>query len=163
VSTRRRGGLPTPGNRTSAAPVDLPTGPMTATRRVSATREALRGGLTPDGLGAADLVVRVVGALPPLLQRPLARRLYSGTWFNAIATVLPSLRRPVVVGGAPLRFVYPVLPLAPGVRYSLGVMTCGEHTSVCITSSTDQAARADLLAERMTAVLEELFAEVAGG
>jgi UDP-N-acetylglucosamine:LPS N-acetylglucosamine transferase len=163
VSTRSRAGLLTPGNRTSAAPVDLPTGPMTAVQRVSATREVLRGSLTPDALGAADLVVRVIGALPPLLQRPLARRFYSGTWFNAIVTVLPSLRRPVVVGGAPLRLVYPVLPLAPGVRYSLGVMTCGVHTTVCITSSTDQAARADLLADRMSAVLAELVADVGGG
>ncbi|MFP5348165.1 MAG: wax ester/triacylglycerol synthase domain-containing protein [Actinomycetes bacterium] len=172
VSVRTADTAADDGNLTTAARVDLPTGPMTLPGRLDRTREALRRARDPGSLAAAGVVVRTIGLLPPGFNAVLARAIYRGTWFSSIVTVLPGLRSaghdvdgaplapPVSLDGAPITLAYPVLPLAPGVGVSVGVMTWGQQVAVCVTSAHDEAELGRHLAEQVDVVTKELLAEM---
>ncbi|WP_326837915.1 WS/DGAT domain-containing protein [Amycolatopsis rhabdoformis] len=159
MSIRDTGTFRQLGNHTGAASVDLPTGAMTLTQRVRATRELLAAQVTRGAPRAGNAVVRVIGVLPPGLHRRVARLVYRGTWFSMIASVLPGARSPVVLNGSLVRTVYPVLSLAPGVPVAVGLMTWADRFTVCVTVPAGHAARGDRLAETVTAAFDRLQAE----
>jgi hypothetical protein len=86
---------------------------------------------------------------------------YRSTWFNAIASMLPGARSPVVLNGAPLPAVYPVLSLAPGVRLSIGVMAWGGLYTICFAGDQELARTVDHLAEAVHTALKEARASLA--
>ena len=154
-STRTTKTFRTAGNHTGAASVDLPVGRMSLDERVARTKEATDSQVTANAPHAAHAVVAVLGVLPPWLHTIAARLVYRSTWFNAIASVLPGARSPVVLNGAPLPAVYPVLSLAPGVKLSIGVMTWGSLYTVCFAGDRDIARTVDQLAEAFSTALKE--------
>ena len=160
-STRTTKTYRTAGNHTGAASVDLPIGPMSLTERVAGTRAATDGQVDASAPHAAHAVVWVLGLLPPWLHRIAARLVYRSTWFNVIASVLPGARSPVVLNGAVLPAVYPVLSLAPGVRLSVGVMTWGDLVTICFAGDRDIAPTVDGLADAVHAAVKEARASVA--
>jgi hypothetical protein len=103
----------------------------------------------------------VLGLLPPWLHAIAARLVYRSTWFNAIASVLPGARSPVLLNGARLSAVYPVLSLAPGVKLSIGVMTWSDLVTVCFSGDQDIAGTVDGLADAMYSAFKEVRASVA--
>ncbi|WP_244223710.1 MGDG synthase family glycosyltransferase [Amycolatopsis circi] len=151
MSVRDTGTFRQLGNHTGAASVDLPTGAMSLSERVRATDRMLSDQVGHGAPRAGNAVVRVLGILPPALHRRAARLVYRGTWFSAIASVLPGARSPVVLNGALVRTVYPVLSLAPGVPVAVGIMTWADRFTICITVPAGQEERGDRLA---TAVVE---------
>ncbi|MBB4684211.1 MGDG synthase family glycosyltransferase [Amycolatopsis jiangsuensis] len=150
MSIRDTGTFRQLGNHTGAASVDLPTGRMPLPDRVRRTRELLAAQVGRGAPRAGNAVVRVLGILPPWLHHRLARLVYRGTWFSVIASVLPGARSPVLLDGARVRTVYPVLSLAPGVPVAVGVMTWADRFTVCVTVPAGQAARGDRLAAGVT-------------
>ncbi|MFF0147800.1 UDP-N-acetylglucosamine:LPS N-acetylglucosamine transferase [Amycolatopsis sulphurea] len=146
MSIRDTGTIRQPGNHTGAASVDLPTGAMPLPDRIRQTRELLAAQVGRGAPKAGHAVVRVLGIFPPWLHHRLARLVYRGTWFSALASVLPGARSLVVLNGARVRTVYPVLSLAPGVPVAIGVMTWADRFTVCVTVPVEQAARGDRLA-----------------
>ncbi|MFB9926523.1 WS/DGAT domain-containing protein [Amycolatopsis halotolerans] len=146
MSVRDTGTFRQLGNHTGAASIDLPTGPMSLSERVRATDRMLSDQVGHGAPRAGNAVVRVLGILPPALHRRAAKLVYRGTWFSAIASVLPGARSPVVLNGALVRTVYPVLSLAPGVPVAVGIMTWAERFTVCITVPAGQEERGDRLA-----------------
>lgn len=154
-STRTTRTFRTAGNHTGAASVELPTGPMPLAERVTRTKTATDGQVSNSAPHAAHAVVRVLGLLPPWLHAIAARLVYRSTWFNMIASVLPGARSPVVLNGALLPAVYPVLSLAPGVKLSVGVMTWADLVTVCFSGDRDIARTVDALAEAVYAAFKE--------
>ncbi|MET9266880.1 WS/DGAT domain-containing protein [Amycolatopsis sp. NPDC004079] len=146
MSVRDTGTFRQLGNHTGAASIDLPTGPMSLSERVRATDRMLSDQVGHGAPRAGNAVVRVLGILPPALHRRAAKLVYRGTWFSAIASVLPGARSPVVLNGALVRTVYPVLSLAPGVPVAVGIMTWADRFTVCITVPAGQEERGDRLA-----------------
>lgn len=146
MSVRDTGTFRQLGNHTGAASVDLPTGAMSLSERVRATDRMLSDQVGHGAPRAGNAVVRVLGILPPALHRRAAKLVYRGTWFSVIASVLPGARSPVVLNGALVRTVYPVLSLAPGVPVAVGIMTWADRFTVCITVPAGQEARGDRLA-----------------
>ncbi|GAB3363539.1 UDP-N-acetylglucosamine:LPS N-acetylglucosamine transferase [Amycolatopsis echigonensis] len=146
MSVRDTGTFRQLGNHTGAASVDLPTGAMSLTERVRKTDRMLSGQVDRGAPRAGNAVVRVLGILPPALHRRAAKLVYRGTWFSVIASVLPGARSPVVLNGALVRTVYPVLSLAPGVPVAVGIMTWADRFTICITVPAGQEARGDRLA-----------------
>ncbi|HEY0807472.1 MAG TPA: WS/DGAT domain-containing protein, partial [Pseudonocardiaceae bacterium] len=159
-STRTTRTFRTAGNRTGAASVDLPTGPMSLAARVAATRKATDRQVESSAPHAAHTVVWTLGQLPPWLHAIAARLVYRSTWFNAIASVLPGARSPVILNGSRIAVVYPVLALAPGVKLSVGIMTWADLVTVCFAGDADLASRVDALAEAMQAAFKEARALV---
>jgi hypothetical protein len=155
-STRTTATFRHAGNRTGAASVDLPVGPMALADRVAATRTATSRQVASSAPHAAHAVVRVLGLLPPWLHAVAARFVYRSTWFNAIASVLPGARSPVFLHGARIATVFPVLSLAPGVRLSVGVMTWSDKLTVCLSGDADHGSTVDCLAEALRAAVKEI-------
>ena len=118
------------GNKTGAIAVDLPLEPMTFRSRldkiVAATRRSARRG-EPQ---AAYAVMCAAGRLPPRLHAAVARRIYHRRFFHAILTYLPGPRQPRWLANAPVRAVYPILPLAPTVPLTAGLLTFGPTACV---------------------------------
>ncbi|MFE3781424.1 WS/DGAT domain-containing protein [Amycolatopsis sp. NPDC059090] len=146
MSVRDTGTFRQLGNHTGAASVDLPTGAMSLSERVRATDRMLSDQVGHGAPRAGNAVVRVLGILPPALHRRAAKLVYRGTWFSVIASVLPGARSPVVLNGALVRTVYPVLSLAPDVPVAVGIMTWADRFTVCVTVPAGQAERGDRLA-----------------
>jgi UDP-N-acetylglucosamine:LPS N-acetylglucosamine transferase len=134
------------GNRTGAARLDLPTGAMSFPERLTTLRRALSTHLDSDAPAAADWVLRVLGTLPPPLHAAASRAVYSGRWFNGIASVIPGPRGKLALRGARLRDVLPVLPLAPDVGLAVGLMPTQNHISVSVTTHPDAGDAAERLA-----------------
>jgi WS/DGAT/MGAT family acyltransferase len=154
-STRTTATLRTSGNHTGAASVDLPVGPMSLAERATRTRAATEAQVVSSAPHAAHAVVQVLGVLPPWLHGVAARLVYRSTWFNAIASVLPGARSPVVLHGARMSAVYPVLSLAPGVKLSVGIMTWADLVTVCFAGDGDVAHTIDQLADAVRAAFKE--------
>jgi UDP-N-acetylglucosamine:LPS N-acetylglucosamine transferase len=159
-STRTTKTFRTAGNHTGAASVDLPTGAMALAERVALTRAATDSQVVASAPHAAHSVVRVLGLLPPWLHAIAARLVYRSTWFNAIASVLPGARSPVVLNGSRVSKVYPVLSLAPGVKLSIGVMTWADLLTVCFSGDQDIARTVDGMAEAVHAAFKEAKASL---
>jgi hypothetical protein len=160
-STRTTKTFRSSGNHTGAASVDLPIGPMSFAERIERTHKATQQQVTSSAPRAAHTVVRMVGLLPPFLHARVARRMYRSTWFNAIASVLPGARSPVILRGARMSVVYPVLALAPGVKLSVGVMTWADLLTMCFTGDVDTAGSVDALADAVYAAFKEAKAVTA--
>ncbi|HEX4701077.1 MAG TPA: WS/DGAT domain-containing protein [Pseudonocardiaceae bacterium] len=159
-STRTTRTFRTAGNRTWAASVDLPIGPMSLADRVASTRAATDRQVGSSAPHAAHAVVWLLGQLPPWLHAVAARLVYRSTWFNAIASVLPGARSPVVLNGSRVSVVYPVLALAPGVKLSIGVMTWADLLTFCFAGDLDIASTVDGLADAIRAAFKEARALV---
>jgi WS/DGAT/MGAT family acyltransferase len=160
-STRTTKTFRTAGNHTGAASVDLPIGPMSLAERVAGTRKATDNQVGASAPHAAHAVVWVLGLLPPWLHGIAARLVYRSTWFNVIASVLPGARSPVVLNGALLPAVYPVLSLAPGVKLSVGLMTWADLVTICFAGDRDIAGTVNSLADAVDAAVKEARASVA--
>jgi UDP-N-acetylglucosamine:LPS N-acetylglucosamine transferase len=159
-STRTTKTFRTAGNRTGAAAIDLPTGPMSLAERVARTKAATDRQVGSSAPHAAHAVVWLLGQLPPWLHATAARLVYRSTWFNAIASVLPGARSPVFLNGSRVSVVYPVLALAPGVKLSIGVMTWADLLTICFAGDADISATVDALAEAVQAAFKEAGAPV---
>jgi hypothetical protein len=74
--------------------------------------------------------MRLAGRLPPRLHAAVARRIYHRRYFHTILTCLPGPRQPRWLADAPVRAVYPTLPLAPIVPLTAGLFTFGPTACV---------------------------------
>lgn len=159
-STRTTRTFRTAGNHTGAASVDLPIGTMPFADRVARTQAATDSQVTASAPHAAHAVVWALGLLPPWLHAVAAKLVYRSTWFNAIASVLPGARSAVVLNGALLPAVYPVLSLAPGVKLSIGVMTWADLVTICFSGDQDIAGTVDGLREAVYTAFKEARASI---
>jgi hypothetical protein len=161
LTTRTSAGVAsrTPGNRTAAVSLDLPTGPMAPARRVALVAQALAAGSSAGQPEGAAAVLTLMGLLPGRIQEVLVRRIYGRRFFHLLASVMPGARRALHVGGVPLIEVHPVLPLADGVGLAVGAMHWGRTTALGIT--VDDALVRDIrgIPDRV----EASFALVSGG
>jgi diacylglycerol O-acyltransferase / wax synthase len=118
------------GNKTGAIGVDLPLEPMTLRSRLDKITGATRRSARRREPQAAYAVMRLAGRLPPRLHAAVARRIYHRRFFHAILTYLPGPRQPRWLADAPVRAVYPILPLAPTVPLTAGLLTFGAAACV---------------------------------
>lgn len=118
------------GNWTGATALDLPVGPMSPAQRVSAVQSELRRRIRRGEPEAAQLVMHIAGRLPAAVHGRLARLVYTRRFFNTIATYMPGARGPRWCAGAPVRAMYPVLPLTDGVPLTVGAVASGDTVGV---------------------------------
>jgi hypothetical protein len=125
------------GNWTGSLAVDLPLGHMPFAERARRVRAELRRRAAHGEAPAAALVMALIGRLPPALHRVVARTVYNHRFFNTVISYMPSARGPRSVAGAPIGAVYPVLPLAPGVPLTVGVVVSDGTAGVGILLDRD--------------------------
>jgi hypothetical protein len=110
------------GNWTGALAVDLPVGAGSFGRRLEVLQEELRRRASRHEAEAAAAVMWLAGQLPPRLHRWFVRAVYQRRFFTTVVSYMPGPRRGRWVGGARVRAVYPVLPLAKGVPLTVGAV-----------------------------------------
>ncbi|HVW44448.1 MAG TPA: phosphatase PAP2 family protein [Amycolatopsis sp.] len=112
------------GNSTAAVMVEVPTGDMPEAQRLAAVAKAsarLRGGTR---VIASRFVMHTVGNLmPPVLHAWFARTVYGGRFFHGTASNMPGASwQAVAFGDFPLITAFPIIPLAPGTPFVVGVL-----------------------------------------
>ncbi|MFE5898642.1 wax ester/triacylglycerol synthase family O-acyltransferase [Streptomyces sp. NPDC056488] len=144
VSRRRPGAPPGPGNSLSGYLLDLPVTEPDPAARLAAVRCAMDRNKAAGPFRGAGAVALLADRLPPLAHRfgaPFA----SGAarlLFDLLVTQVPLPRSALSLGGAPLRALFPMAPLARG--QSLAVAMSPYDGRVHIGLVADGAAVPDL-------------------
>lgn len=152
------GRLAQPGNLTAALRLDVPLAvmaPLDRLRAVHRAAEPRRRSARPFGAAA---VVRLLGLLPAGLHRLAARGVYRGRHFSAIVSNMPGPSVPLSLAGAPIRDVYPVLPLAEQVPLAVGSLGWAGQFCVSVTADAERLPAAGTLANRIVDAIEKMQA-----
>jgi WS/DGAT/MGAT family acyltransferase len=145
------------GNYTAAVMVDLPYGPMPESERLALiVRSTARLYTGTRALGSWFVMQRVAGLLPASLHAAFARAVYGGRFFQAVASNLPGLDSEVRLAGAPLLYVHPILPSAPGAPLAIGAIGWRGQLNYGISAEPVLVNDAKRLSMAMRDVLHEL-------
>lgn len=154
------------GNWTGAAAIDLPLGEMSIRRRLAVVQGELRRRVERGEPDAAQLVMRLAGLLPAGLHARFARAVYGRRFFSMILTYMPGARRCRRCAGAPVRALYPVLPLTDGVPLTVGAVladgTIGVGILVDSALGLERREVAGAVARAFERAMGEAGAETAG-
>ncbi len=147
------------GNRVTSLFVHLPVAEPTSVERHALTvedAEAHKAG--SEALGTAT-IVDLTSLAPPVLHAILARSLYATRLFNLTITNVPGPQATLYAFGAPLREVWPLVPLA--ADHAVGIAVVSYDGGVVFGLSADRAAMPDLdrLGDGIAASLDELVRE----
>jgi PAP2 superfamily/Wax ester synthase/diacylglycerol acyltransferase catalytic domain/WS/DGAT C-terminal domain len=147
------------GNATAAVIMDLPLGPGPEQERlaeIAAHSNRLRTGTRAL---ASRFVMHTVGELlPSPAYAWFARTVYGGRFFHGVVSNMPAPDIQLYLAGAPMRDVYPMLPLAPGAPLTAGAL--GWNGLLCLGIELDPALVSDreAVTKAVTAVCAELAA-----
>jgi hypothetical protein len=147
------------GNATAAVIMDLPLGPGPELERladIAAHSSRLRTGTRAL---ASRFVMQTVGELlPSPAYAWFARTVYGGRFFHGIVSNMPAPDTQLFMAGAPMREVYPLLPLAPGAPLTAGAL--GWNGVLCFGIEVDPELVGDreAITKSVTAILAELAA-----
>jgi UDP-N-acetylglucosamine:LPS N-acetylglucosamine transferase len=110
------------GNWTGSLAVDLDMADRPLDERVGLVRDELRRRSRDGEAPAAAAVMAVAGALPAPVHRAFTRAVYHRRFFSTVVSFMPGARRARWLAGAPVTGMTPVLPLAPRVPVTLGMI-----------------------------------------
>ena len=158
VPVNTRAGAPTgpAGNRIAFAFVGLPLGEPRGVRRAELLAERMAAVKRDGSIAAADALMRSLGALPAPLRAQLARAAAGPRVYNLVISNVPGPRVPLFAAGAPVREIYPVIPLSEGHALSLGVLTYDGHAHFAWHADPDALPSARRLPGLLGASLREL-------
>jgi len=146
------------GNVTAGVMVEVPLGPMPEAERLATIARASARLRTGTRVIASRFVMTTVAELmPPPLHAWFARAVYGGKFFNGTVSNMPGATWQVVgLGAYPLITAYPIIPIAPGTPFVVGVL--GWFGKFSLTVATDPAfvEDADRFVEEFRKVLAEL-------
>lgn len=130
------------GNRVSSLFVELPVAEADARVRARTVVERMSGlKRSSAGLGAATML-DVASLAPPILHALIARSLYATRLFNLTITNVPGPRSRLFAFGAPLREVYPLVPLA--AQHAVGIAVISYDGQIVLGLSSDRDSTPDL-------------------
>ena len=118
------------GNWSGAVPLDLVMGEMSAKERLDRTCAEIRRGLARSEPRAAGKVLRMAGLLPPAALARFARYSYNERFFNLVVSYAPGPRGARRLAGAPVRAIYPILPLSANVPLAVGILTTDDTAAI---------------------------------
>ena len=147
------------GNRVSSLYVELPvaqTDPAPRYHETVARSESLKS----EGQQAAGTtaVIELAGLAPPVIHSLFARAIYATRLFNVTITNVPGPQQTLYALGAPMREVYPLVPLA--AEHAIGVAAASYDGSVFFGVVADRDTVPDLhvMLNGLGASVEELLA-----
>ena len=147
------------GNRISSLFVDLPVAepdPLRRYRETVTRSEALKS----DGQQAAGTtaVIQLAGLAPPVIHVAIAQALYATRLFNVTVTNVPGPQQTLYAFGAPLRAVYPLVPLAAEHTVGVAVLSYDGNAFFGVVADRDAVPDLKVLLNAMGASVEELLA-----
>jgi WS/DGAT/MGAT family acyltransferase len=145
------------GNRVSSLFVSLPVDepdPLAAYLRVHDESVARKEGRDPVG---ADALMEVTGLAPPVLHSFLARSLFATRLFNVTVTNVPGPQSTLYAFGAPLREVWPLVPLAAEHAVGIAVVSYDGQLTFGLVGDAAAAGDLDVLADGIEGSVAELL------
>jgi WS/DGAT/MGAT family acyltransferase len=144
------------GNTISSLFVELPVAeehPIARYERICETTRRLKASSKPLG---ADSLLRVAELAPPVLHAGLSRALFATRLFNVTVTNVPGPTEPLYAFGAPLKTVWPLVPLAADHALGIAVLSYAGRVTFGINADYDAAPDVDVLAQGIVDALGEL-------
>jgi len=126
------------GNSTAGVMVEVPLGDMPERERLAAVAKAsarLRSGTRV--IASRFVMHTVANLMPPFFHAWFARNVYGGRFFHGTASNMPGASWQVTWDRYPLITALPIIPLAPGTPFVVGVL--GWHGSFSMSIATDPA------------------------
>jgi diacylglycerol O-acyltransferase / wax synthase len=149
------------GNRVSSLFVDLPVAAGARAERFdTVVRRTKRLKSSRAALGAATML-DVAALAPPVLHTLVARSLYATRLFNITITNVPGPRAPLYSLGAPLRAVYPLVPLAAEHSVGIAIFSYMDEVAIGVSADRDACPDLDVMLEAIDAELAHLTAVTA--
>jgi WS/DGAT/MGAT family acyltransferase len=146
------------GNRVSSLFVELPVAEadLLARYRETVARSRMLKDAGEQAAGTTA-VMEIAGLAPPVLHSAIAQALYATRLFNLTITNVPGAQQTLYVLGAPLREVYPLVPLA--AEHALGVAAFSYDGNVFfgVVADPDAVPDLDVFLAGMSASAEELL------
>jgi diacylglycerol O-acyltransferase / wax synthase len=147
------------GNRVSSLYVELPVAqadPVLRYHETVARSESLKS----EGQQAAGTtaVIELAGLAPPVIHALFAQATYATRLFNVTVTNVPGPQLTLYALGAPMREVYPLVPLA--AEHAIGVAAASYDGNVFfgVVADRDAVPDLDVMLSAMVTSVEELLA-----
>ncbi len=144
------------GNRVSSLFVELPVSEHDPLQRLCLVHEETARLKESGAAGAAAAMIDVGGLAPPVLHATIARSLYATRLFNLTITNVPGPRLTLYTLGAPLREVYPLVPLAAEHAIGIAILSYDGHVALGLAADRDSTPDLELLADGIRGDLDEL-------
>lgn len=146
------------GNRVSSYLVDLPVGEPDPLVRLTQLTYAMAAHKESGQSVGADALIALSGFAPPTLHALGARAANSFTrrLFNLVVSNVPGPQFPLFAGGARMREIFPIVPLAAGQAVSIGLTSYDGN--VFFGLNADRGAMGDI--DTMAALIEESLGEL---
>jgi WS/DGAT/MGAT family acyltransferase len=144
------------GNRVSSLFVSLPVDepdPLAAYLRVHDDSAARKTGRDPLG---AQALTDLTGMAPPVVHSFLARSLFATRLFNVTVTNVPGPQSTLYAFGAPLRDVWPLVPLAADHAIGVAVVSYAGRVTFGLIGDHATALDLDVLGDGIERSLERL-------
>jgi diacylglycerol O-acyltransferase / wax synthase len=150
-------------NRVSAIFLDLPVhvdDPLEHLRAVHEQMDRLKQSHEPE---AGEALTHLAGAVPPTFTARathLASRLMSHVpqrTMNTVTTNVPGPQFPLYAAGREMLEYLPFVPLGPGVRIGVAILSYNGHLRFGITGDYDMAPDIDVLADGVDAAVKTLL------
>jgi diacylglycerol O-acyltransferase len=169
VSVRDETGRGVYDNRVSAIFFDLPVHVADPRERLAAVHEEMDHLKQSHETEAGEALTRLAGAVPPALTAEATRlvtRLVSRVpqrTMNTVTTNVPGPQFPLYAAGRELFEYYPFVPLGPGVRIGVAILSYNGHLRFGITGDYDTAPDIGVLADGIDAAVATLLRLAGGG
>jgi len=146
------------GNRVSSLYVELPVAeadPVLRYRETVARSDSLKSE-GQQALGTTA-VIELAGLAPPVIHATMAQAIYATRLFNVTVTNVPGPQQTLYALGAPMREVYPLVPLA--AEHAVGVAAASYDGNVFFGVVADRDAVPDLevLLSSLAASVQDLL------
>jgi WS/DGAT/MGAT family acyltransferase len=152
------------GNRVTGVLAELPIGLADPIERLAAVSGQL-GHLKSSGAAAGiDAVFSAADFLPVGLM-VVSGRVVAKTGqrlVNTVTTNIPGPQQPLYLLGRRMREVIPYVPIAEGVRISIGIATYNGQVAFGVTGDYDAVPDLDVLCDAIQESLDELVAAATG-
>lgn len=149
-----------PGNRTAGLRLDVPVGQRSARDRLATVHRSAERRRRSGREIASTGVIRATGVLPPPVQAAAARWAYRARFFGAIVSNMPGPTVQLSFAGAPLREVYPLLPLADGVPLAVGALSWSGRLYLSVTAEPHLMPESNDFGIRLRQAFERLESDV---
>lgn len=149
------------GNRISSLFVELPVAEPVAHARYLRIAVATARLKTSGAAIGASAILDVAALAPPVLHAVLARSLYAKRLFNITITNVPGPQVPLYSLGAPLREVYPIVPLAAEHAVGVAIFSYNGLVTFGLIADSESTPDIEVLAAGIGRGLEELSSSAA--
>lgn len=150
------------GNRVTSLFVELPVDEPEPLARFAKVVDRTSAVKSSDQALGSDTMIKLAALAPPILHTVLAQSLFGRRLFNITVTNVPGSPLALYAFGAPLRAVYPLVPLAAEHAVGVAITSYAGQLSFGIVTDYDTVPDVDVLAGGVAAALEDLRQLAAG-